>query len=524
MSYLSTQSHRWPCMLWTRHCRSLLIFLVLWAIAGHAVAEVEMCTVGTSEVAVIPADGFNLRIAEQLHSHYLIMTIDSSAHNWFAGIFTNLPIDKEVTIGFSLDGLDTAGNVADVGKWRGLRPVMTVGDPLQYTTYSWYAKDEQGRWVCGDPFAPEDMRFAGTDVTPVQSVIPAEFAERFLSADGTYWQPWREIDGVEAYTSANVFRMRQTFASHTATLAMRIPFTYTYLQQLLERLEAAAWPGVTVEAIGETPEGRLLQVIALTAPAGNAPPDLRRPTVLVYAGEHATEHDAGWGAVGMLHWLLSADPAAMRAREQVDWLIIPMLDPDAAAQSVFHTGDDYRPMDPVKAEAVAYATWLVERLDAGKRLDLVVNLHNVECDEGPNLFSPFVNIVHADSVQALHTALFTRARAEGYTVGQPQGWEQGMMGLRLGGWCFRRFRSYDLTLEINTRHPTSRLTLARTQELGALIARQVADFVCGSAFPAIMREIDRHLAERAAQRDAYWTRTRRTPATRNSIDLFIKGY
>ncbi|HOF88693.1 MAG TPA: hypothetical protein PLZ36_11415 [Armatimonadota bacterium] len=58
-------------------------------------------------IALTPQDGFNLDVVDQIHPHYVIVKLASPAHNWFAGTFTNLPTDKEVTIGLSMAGNDT---------------------------------------------------------------------------------------------------------------------------------------------------------------------------------------------------------------------------------------------------------------------------------------------------------------------------------------------------------------------------------------------------------------------------------
>jgi len=201
-------------------------------------------------IAVSPQDGFNLEVVDQITPHYVKLA--SPAHNWFAGTFTDLPTDKGVTIGLSMAGNDTRGNAADVKKWVGLVPVMTYADPTQYETYEWFIKDQDGRWVSGDPFKQGEARFAGTGKVPDQMVIPEEVAEQFLSADGQYWQAWREVDHAEAVPGINVFRITQRFAYPTATVAMRVPYTYRFFQEFIQRLQTAKIAGVEIDLIGRT--------------------------------------------------------------------------------------------------------------------------------------------------------------------------------------------------------------------------------------------------------------------------------
>jgi len=123
------------------------------------------------------------------------------------------------------------------------------------------------------------------------------------------------------------------------------------------------------------------------AVAGDAPDDC--PTILIYAREHAPESDSSVGLTVMLCWLLSATPEALQARQALHWLLIPMLDPDDAAHERFDVGDNFIACNPPAPDALAYAAYLVKWIDAGHRLDMVINLHNIECNENPwHLFAP----------------------------------------------------------------------------------------------------------------------------------------
>jgi len=222
---------------------------------------------------------------DQITPHYVIVTLASPAHNWFAGTFTDLPTDKDVTIGLSMAGNDTRGNAADVTKWVGLMPVMTYADPTQYETYEWFAKNKEGRWVSGDPFKQGEAKFAGTGKVPTQTVIPKDVAEQFLSKDGTYWQPWREVDTVEAVPGINIFRITQQYAYPTATVAMRVPFTYTYLCQFITRLKTAKFPGIVIDVVVKSKEGREIYAIRYTDRKNHVLDQAAIQTILIYARE-----------------------------------------------------------------------------------------------------------------------------------------------------------------------------------------------------------------------------------------------
>ena len=281
-------------------------------------------------VTTIPSDGFNMKVVEQPTPYYVITKLDPPVFNWFAGTFTNLPTDKEVTIGLNMNGMDHPLNIASVSKWVGLIPVMTYADPMQYETYEWFRKDDQGRWVSGDPFKTGDDQYAGTGKVPIQHCIPEAIADQFLSADGKYWQPWREIETAEAVVNLNIFRMKQRFALSTVTIAMRIPYTYTYQQELLRRLRLASIPGVSIDEIGITPEGRVLQAIHFKTTEKT----IAKPiTVMIVAREHATEHASSWVAEGVINNVLTAQNDTNVLA--IEWIVIPIEDPDGSAHSRF---------------------------------------------------------------------------------------------------------------------------------------------------------------------------------------------
>lgn len=224
-------------ILGNRRMSAVYIFLSLMTLSigtctcadeiAHATAAIDNLL---SAPLVIPQDGFNLKIVEHITPTYFVVKLTSPVHNWFAGTFTNIPTDQEVTIGLSLQEVDTGINKADVSKWQGLRPVMTYANPAAYETYEWFTKDENERWVSSDPFKVGEEKFAGTGVVPIQRSVPKNVAEQFLSKDGKYWSAWREVDNTEVIPNLNIFRIKQRFALRTVTVAMRVPFTYTYLQ------------------------------------------------------------------------------------------------------------------------------------------------------------------------------------------------------------------------------------------------------------------------------------------------------
>ena len=230
--------------------------------------------------------------------------------------------------------------------------------------------------------------------------------------------------------------------------------------------------------MGKSAEGRVLQVIRLDPPPakeGEPAPD-DRPTILVDAMEHATEGVSAWTARGMLDWLLSDAPEAQRARAQCHWLFIPMLDPDGAAHARFGIGDVFTPSKTPLPEAMAFAAYLANWLDAGHRLDVIVSLYNLEGGEMPlHLICPFQNENRAAAITAFNRNMFAKVQAAGFLTGDPAGGDTGLQQQRLFGWAYRNFAGADLELEVNDRNPARPAHFAPRRTIGRRDCRAARD-------------------------------------------------
>ena len=498
------------------------------------------CAAGATTPALVPSDGFNLRI-ENVSATQIVVKLTVKNHQWFAGTFTNLPANRELTISVDMKGNDTSGNRANVAKWRGLQPVMTYADPTQYETYVWYWKDAKGRWLSGDPFVTDEARFAGTGQVPQQKVIPAELAPQFLSKDGKMWTAWREIETVTADTKANIFHIRQRFALPTATVAMRVPYTYTYLQQFLAKLEAAKLPGVTIDEIGATPEGRKLQILRLEEVpepkkessrvidvTPRVPPQ-ERPTFLLIAREHATEHASSWAIHGALLELIANSREAKQSRAAATWMLIPIEDPDGSAKAEFDRLTDRfrKPHDPkTPPEVFAYTSYFAGYINQGRTLDVAISIHNVEANESENISSPIANLNHVPATESFNQGLFKTLSATGYITGKTKVSHVGASIFRLFGWLSQHFGTLDLAYEVNDRYPQKRLLFPELQGVGLLFAKHLGNWAKSPAGQQRHQQARAILQEWERQRVAYFTQV--GPAADNAerarYDLLILGY
>lgn len=379
--------------------------------------------------------------------------------------------------------------------------------------------------MSGNPFKKGDQRFAGTEKTPEQSVIPKEVAEEFLSKDGTYWQAWREVDSAEAIENLNIFRIKQKFAYPTAIVAMRVPYTPTLNTAFVEQLEKSRFPGVIVHHAGKSKAQRDLTIIEISDPDVTADV-ISRPVVLLYGAEDGDEPDGAWVVQGAINWLISDDPQATVLRKQMTFLCIPLLDPDGAADCTYAkmTYDfAMKKADAaVRPEVLAYTKFVTSWMASGKRLDLVGNYHNVECGEiASNVLCPIIDIRHAAAVTALNRFVLDRLTS---VQTNKQTWMTGFADDRFMGWCSKHWGSLQIAYEISSRYPNNRLTLMQLQELGGSYVRAFGEYLQSDIFKAVLPEIETVRQKQLLDRQHYWTNRDDPDETRTACEMVTLGY
>ncbi|XP_049829450.1 carboxypeptidase B-like [Schistocerca gregaria] len=106
----------------------------------------------------------------------------------------------------------------------------------------------------------------------------------------------------------------------------RISFTeyqrYDEIRQYLSQLASSYPSTVTVQTIGQTYEGRPLDIIQISSGGGGS-----RPVILIDAGIHAREWIAPAAALYIINQLVE-NAAESALTDSVDWHIVPVLNPD----------------------------------------------------------------------------------------------------------------------------------------------------------------------------------------------------
>ena len=229
--------------------------------------------------------------------------------------------------------------------------------------------------------------------------------------------------------------------------------------------------------------------------------------VLLYAGEHATEHDTPHAIMGALQWLLGDTDEAKALRESCNVLLVPHLSPDDTFNSVFgrisdgFMGDTY----PTGEENVTWAKFWNRWIEKGYALDVSVSIHNVGGAESPNFFSPLFQgyqlRIDYPLSQSLHQSVIGYVDKLGMQIDPKMG-TGGNFSMRMMGWQGFSFATRGAFYELNSQYPPHRLSLSDLHAVGVAILRGSCDFIVQPEHLQEQRKYQRQrLAARTQRKD-----------------------
>jgi hypothetical protein len=341
--------------------------------------------------------------------------------------------------------IDLTGQGVLMDKWATLNPMVSYVSDLN------------------DP-----QSYISADI-PVEEAMTAWNGTALPSTTGQKWQyvsnVWRE--------RPNALSLVLNFESDSAIVAMRVPYTPRYNERYLKQL--ASNPLVKIIEVGRSTEGRPLLLAKI---GGGDSAEKTKPCILVYSREHADEQDSSWVSQGIIEHLLAETPQAKTLRDQFTVLVIPMLDPDSAEVGR-HVGIlSSFAVDHPSQESVAYENWFRAWVSAGKRLDLVYNLHNVQSAESPDLACAMIekNGVRGIASIAVHSLFEDAMKKNQYSVTN-RPWQFGWSPDRLGGWLSHSFGPLTLAYEVNAQCPDRHLTIFGLKHIGGILLDTAAEFL-----------------------------------------------
>lgn len=349
-----------------------------------------------------------------------------------------------------------------------------------------------------------------------QSASPTTEGQRALSRapngpnlPDTTGQHWHFIPNAKAKPKQNLFTFTHTFGpaptgrqGDDVYVSMKYPFTPAYLKRYVRRIRTRR--AVTVHEAGwsSLPNQRPLYVVQVgQARFKDGDP---KPCVVMYAREHADEHDSSWAAQGAIEFLSSRKPRAQRLREMAVFLIVPLLDPDGAVESRYSriTHSFTRSEDEISHEAIEYFDFFMDWVTSGKRLDLVFNMHNVESNETPHVRCPLIEPEADESIRTgrsrfgrtLHQRIRKRMTRLDINVAARPGERRYTAG-RLSSILRREFRTLPAVYQVNSQAPSRHLLLSELRKIGVELAVGGATLLHSDKAQPVLQKLDRRTAE-----------------------------
>ena len=322
---------------------------------------------------------------------------------------------------------------------------------------------------------------------------------------------WRTIPDVWTEDNGNTLSFVQHFDADDATVAMRLPYTPALNQRYFDSLAGNA--NVNVVQVGRSANDLpLLMAQVGVPPAGGA----TKPCVLVYAGEHADEFDAMWTAHGLLDFLAGGSAQAKALRDRCTFLIVPMLDPDATLAGKHASIISSFTVPTETPESVDYGNWFEQWIAAGHRLDVVLDLHNVQSSESTQVACAIVEggATRGAAALAIHQRIVAALTAAGIEIND-RPWMRGTDPTRLGGWLGQRFGAFTLGYELNSQAPARHLDLADLNLIGTSFATAAGELFRNDSGAHLLACVDRVRTDRQQR----YTKLNNYNAEKNAIDF-----
>jgi hypothetical protein len=296
-------------------------------------------------------------------------------------------------------------------------------------------------------------------------------------------QRWRQIETAEYQADIPLLRIRLTPRTNRIWIAHVPPYTNQHLQRLLR--EFKTHPAFRRQVVGKTAQGREMLLLTITDEgAPDVQKDAQKKVLWLMFRQHSWEAGSSWAGEGALRFLLSADPVAAEMRRTAIFKIFPLCDPDGVARggvrfnaNGFDLNRNWDAVNEAKMpEIAAQRKAILDWVDAGRRVDLFLTLHNTETAEyleGPpdadgryrSLMERFFKLLSENKTFApSRPPRFAEAST---TINKP-----GRMTVIQGLYKDRRLPAF-LIEQMITRHPKlgRQPTLEDRKQFGADLAR-----------------------------------------------------
>jgi hypothetical protein len=215
--------------------------------------------------------------------------------------------------------------------------------------------------------------------------------------------------------------------------------------------------------------------------------------------EHSDEHDTSWLGNGLVRYLISDKQGAQQLRQKATFLIIPLADPDGANTSKYTNITHSFEVGNSTLSSRLYVKWFRRWANDDRRIDLVLNLHNVENHESYNhLFNYLIEGKYGrkSKVKPLHFGVVEQLKRYSYRIQKNVG-GYGYTNDRLAGFLRRYMGAYHLFYEVNSQARSRKLTLFELRSLGVLIVKSALHYMYTKGSKRLFKNINRRRWKRS---------------------------
>ena len=251
-------------------------------------------------------------------------------------------------------------------------------------------------WVCWWYFKLSGGTPGETIMLDVGHTAMAAPDQVFFSYDG---RQWRQTAHCKRNGSRATYKQR--IDQSEIYFAWGPPFVLSDAQALVKDA-AARSEYVTAFELTKSREGRAVPGLRMSFPGESGD---KRHGFWIQARQHAWECGSSWVCRGLVEWLLSEEPRAVRLRTASDFRIIPIMDVDSVEAG--NGGKQQQPHDHARDwcdtpqwPEVAAAVKEIREMKAAGHFDGFVDLHNpAPKNRQPFFYVPPASLLSPASVQ-----------------------------------------------------------------------------------------------------------------------------
>lgn len=177
------------------------------------------------------------------------------------------------------------------------------------------------------------------------------------------------------------------FEKDTVYLAYYTPYTFTYLQERLNDWQAKNPDAVKLETIGQSTQGRPMQLLTITDPNSD---NSGKKRIWVQGRIHTSETPASWHLDGFIDGLVADTPEAEAIRKSTTFYINPYVNPDGVYHGLSRSNTNGvnleinwgRPEEQTEQEVKVLKAKMSELIAKDGAFDMYLGMHSQVANRG----------------------------------------------------------------------------------------------------------------------------------------------